>query len=192
MLEASGDPRRLRRDSRSERHLSRAPQPQRAGPGESGCCRVSIGASGRSAGLRDVLAPDGPEPRWSSPTLGGVEEEAPSVSRPVVVRARQHGATRRRGCGVAVLAGTQRERRATASPCRLLNDRAAHRYHDRKAQPYGDGRALAANSPGDDRRGMQQGRHRHEDSCSRTWPAGTPSTGAATTTADRAGAARTR
>jgi len=71
---------------------------------------------------------------------GGVQEEAPSVSRPVVVLRDSTERPEGVAAGVAVLAGTQRER-VHGILMRLLNDRAAYDAMTGKLNPYGDGRA---------------------------------------------------
>lgn len=71
---------------------------------------------------------------------GGIQEEAPSVSRPVVVL--RDSTERPEGveAGVAVLAGTDRTRvRELLMP--LLHDEARYRAMTGKPNPYGDGHA---------------------------------------------------
>jgi UDP-N-acetylglucosamine 2-epimerase (non-hydrolysing) len=71
---------------------------------------------------------------------GGIQEEAPSFGKPVVilrdVTERPEGVE----AGVAFLAGTQPERILDATS-RLLTDEAAYRRMAFRASPYGDGRA---------------------------------------------------
>lgn len=71
---------------------------------------------------------------------GGVQEEAPSVSRPVVVL--RDSTERPEGveAGVAVLAGTRRER-VFAVLMQLLADPVAYGAMTGKPSPYGDGQA---------------------------------------------------
>ncbi len=71
---------------------------------------------------------------------GGVQEEAPSVSRPVVVLRNSTERPEGVSAGVAVLAGTSRER-VRDILLRLLNDRAAYDAMTGKPNPYGDGLA---------------------------------------------------
>jgi UDP-N-acetylglucosamine 2-epimerase (non-hydrolysing) len=71
---------------------------------------------------------------------GGVQEEAPSVSRPVVVLRESTERPEGVQAGVAVLAGTQRER-VRDILLRLLNEPAAYAAMVGKTSPYGDGQA---------------------------------------------------
>lgn len=71
---------------------------------------------------------------------GGVQEEAPSVSRPVVVLRDSTERPEGVAAGVAVLAGTRRDH-VRDILMRLLQDRAAYEAMTGKPSPYGDGRA---------------------------------------------------
>ena len=71
---------------------------------------------------------------------GGIQEEAPSLGKPVLV---MRGATERPEAiqaGTALLVGTDREK-IVAEAMRLLDDPAAYRAMSAAHNPYGDGRA---------------------------------------------------
>ena len=71
---------------------------------------------------------------------GGIQEEAPSVSRPVVVLRDSTERPEGVAAGVAVLAGTQRER-VRAILMKLLHEPEAYAAMVGKPNPYGDGKA---------------------------------------------------
>ena len=69
---------------------------------------------------------------------GGIQEEAPSLGKPVLVirdvTERQEGIT----AGTAILVGTSTEK-ITAEAARLLEDKVAYDKMSRAVNPYGDG-----------------------------------------------------
>lgn len=71
---------------------------------------------------------------------GGIQEEAPSVSRPVVVLRESTERPEGVEAGVAVLVGTDRTR-VRDTLMRLLHDPAAYAAMTGKPNPYGDGQA---------------------------------------------------
>jgi UDP-N-acetylglucosamine 2-epimerase (non-hydrolysing) len=71
---------------------------------------------------------------------GGVQEEAPSLAKPVLVLREVTERAEAVDCGVVELVGTDKDRivsRATT----LLTDAAAYRAMARGVSPYGDGHA---------------------------------------------------
>ena len=73
---------------------------------------------------------------------GGVQEEAPSLGKPVLVMREKTERPEGLQAGVARLVGTSMER-IVAETEQLLHDRAAYEAMARKHNPYGDGRAAA-------------------------------------------------
>lgn len=73
---------------------------------------------------------------------GGVQEEAPSLGKPVLVLRTTTERPEGVAAGAAMLVGTERER-IVAEAARLLDDPAAYRAMANVANPYGDGRAAA-------------------------------------------------
>lgn len=71
---------------------------------------------------------------------GGVQEEAPSLGRPVLVTRDTTERVEALEAGVALLVGTEPVRIVHALET-LLTDRAAYREMARRVNPYGDGRA---------------------------------------------------
>jgi len=71
---------------------------------------------------------------------GGLQEEAPSLGKPVLVLREATERPEALAAGTAVLVGTGEERVA-AELARLLEDRAAYRKMANAVNPYGDGRA---------------------------------------------------
>lgn len=71
---------------------------------------------------------------------GGVQEEAPSFGKPVLVTREVTERPEAVEAGLARLVGTSREA-ILAEASRLLSDPAAHAEMSRAANPYGDGRA---------------------------------------------------
>jgi UDP-N-acetylglucosamine 2-epimerase (non-hydrolysing) len=71
---------------------------------------------------------------------GGVQEEAPSLGKPVLVLRSVTERPEAVASGVVKLVGTDTEQIATEA-LRLLTDRAAYQAMTTKANPYGDGRA---------------------------------------------------
>jgi UDP-N-acetylglucosamine 2-epimerase (non-hydrolysing) len=73
---------------------------------------------------------------------GGVQEEAPSLKRPVLVMRKTTERTEGIEAGCSRLVGTEREQivRETA---RVLNDPAVYQSMVASVNPYGDGRAAA-------------------------------------------------
>ena len=71
---------------------------------------------------------------------GGVQEEAPSLGRPVLVLREKTERPEGLAAGVAKLVGTDRAR-IVAEASRLLNDDSAHEAMRSAANPYGDGQA---------------------------------------------------
>lgn len=73
---------------------------------------------------------------------GGIQEEAPSLGKPVLVMREKTERPEAVQAGTAKLVGTSRER-IVAECCRLLDDRQAYESMARTHNPYGDGRASA-------------------------------------------------
>jgi len=71
---------------------------------------------------------------------GGIQEEAPSLGKPVLVLRELTERPEGVDAGVAVLVGTD-EDRIIAEASRLLNDRKAYEAMARFVNPYGDGKA---------------------------------------------------
>lgn len=71
---------------------------------------------------------------------GGIQEEAPSLGRPVLVLRRVTERPEAVKAGTALLAGTEREE-IVAMASRLLSERTAYEAMARAANPYGDGLA---------------------------------------------------
>lgn len=71
---------------------------------------------------------------------GGIQEEAPSLGKPVLVLRDVTERPEAIAAGVARLVGTSRETIVSAA-CELLADRRAYDQMARAANPYGDGRA---------------------------------------------------
>lgn len=73
---------------------------------------------------------------------GGIQEEAPSLGKPVLVMREKTERPEAVLAGTAKLVGTSRER-IVAECCRLLDDRQAYESMARAHNPYGDGCASA-------------------------------------------------
>ena len=73
---------------------------------------------------------------------GGIQEEAPSFGKPVLVTREMTERPEAMELGLAQLVGTDEERLFQAM-CGLLDDPAAYRRMSRIANPYGDGKASA-------------------------------------------------
>lgn len=73
---------------------------------------------------------------------GGIQEEAPSFGKPVLVTRETTERPEAMELGLAQLVGTDEERLFQAMRA-LLDDRAAYRRMSRVANPYGDGKASA-------------------------------------------------
>lgn len=73
---------------------------------------------------------------------GGVQEEAPSLGKPVLVMRETTERPEAVAAGTVRLVGTDRER-IVAETARLLNDPAAYRAMSLAHNPYGDGQAAA-------------------------------------------------
>lgn len=73
---------------------------------------------------------------------GGIQEEAPSLGKPVLVMREKTERPEAVVAGTARLVGTSRER-IVAECCRLLDDRQAYESMARAHNPYGDGHASA-------------------------------------------------
>jgi UDP-N-acetylglucosamine 2-epimerase (non-hydrolysing) len=71
---------------------------------------------------------------------GGIQEEAPSFGKPVLVTRDTTERPEAMELGLAQLVGTD-ERRLYQAMCTLLDDSAAYRRMSRVANPYGDGKA---------------------------------------------------
>lgn len=71
---------------------------------------------------------------------GGIQEEAPSLGKPVLVMRNATERPEAVEAGLARLVGTQRENIVRAA-CELLSDSAAYEQMARRVNPYGDGRA---------------------------------------------------
>lgn len=71
---------------------------------------------------------------------GGIQEEAPSLGKPVLVMRDVTERTEGIDSGTAILVGTDR-RRIVEETSRLLEDPGAYRAMARRRNPYGDGRA---------------------------------------------------
>jgi UDP-N-acetylglucosamine 2-epimerase len=71
---------------------------------------------------------------------GGIQEEAPSFAKPVLVTRETTERPEAMELGLARLVGTDEER-LYAAMCALLDDPEAYRRMSRVANPYGDGRA---------------------------------------------------
>lgn len=71
---------------------------------------------------------------------GGIQEEAPSLGKPVIVLRRTTERVEGVESGTAILAGTDTESIVNAA-VRLLDDGTAYGVMSRAANPYGDGRA---------------------------------------------------
>lgn len=71
---------------------------------------------------------------------GGIQEEAPSLGKPVLVMRDVTERTEGIEAGTAILVGTDR-RRIVEETSRLLEDPRAYRAMARRKNPYGDGRA---------------------------------------------------
>jgi UDP-N-acetylglucosamine 2-epimerase (non-hydrolysing) len=73
---------------------------------------------------------------------GGIQEEAPSLGKPVLVTRAQTERGEALSAGTAILVGTDTAR-IVAEAERLLDDRAAYRAMAARANPFGDGGAAA-------------------------------------------------
>ncbi len=73
---------------------------------------------------------------------GGIQEEAPSLGKPVLVMRDVTERPEAVEAGTVLLVGTD-ENRIVASAAHLLDDRAAYEKMSRAHNPYGDGRAAA-------------------------------------------------
>ena len=73
---------------------------------------------------------------------GGVQEEAPSLGKPVLVLRETTERPEGVAAGTAKLVGTDRER-IVAEASRLLHDPAAYAAMAHAVSPYGDGKASA-------------------------------------------------
>jgi len=73
---------------------------------------------------------------------GGIQEEAPSLGKPVLVLRRVTERPEAAEAGTVVVVGTDRKR-IVAAARRLLDDPRAYRRMARRINPYGDGRAAA-------------------------------------------------
>jgi len=73
---------------------------------------------------------------------GGIQEEAPSLGKPVLVLREKTERPEAVSAGTAVIVGTD-ERRIVSAVERLLDDSGAYRQMARRHNPYGDGRASA-------------------------------------------------
>lgn len=73
---------------------------------------------------------------------GGVQEEAPSLGKPVLVLRKKTERPEAVRAGTVRLVGTDRDR-IVAETSRLLTDAAAYRTMARRKNPYGDGKACA-------------------------------------------------
>jgi len=71
---------------------------------------------------------------------GGIQEEAPSLGKPVLVLRDVTERTEGIEAGTALLVGTNR-RRIVESTIMLLSDRAEYRRMAKSRNPYGDGKA---------------------------------------------------
>ncbi len=71
---------------------------------------------------------------------GGIQEEAPSLGKPVLVMRETTERPEGIAAGTALLVGTDTQR-IIAQAERLLDDRDAHKSMARRANPYGDGQA---------------------------------------------------
>jgi UDP-N-acetylglucosamine 2-epimerase (non-hydrolysing) len=71
---------------------------------------------------------------------GGIQEEAPSLGKPVLVLREKTERPEAVSAGTARLVGTD-ERRIVDEVERLLDDPAAYHQMARRHNPYGDGRA---------------------------------------------------
>jgi UDP-N-acetylglucosamine 2-epimerase len=71
---------------------------------------------------------------------GGIQEEAPSLGKPVLVTRTVTERPEAMRANLAKLVGTQRER-IVAEAQRLLSDREAYRVMSSGENPYGDGKA---------------------------------------------------
>jgi len=71
---------------------------------------------------------------------GGVQEEAPSLGKPVLVMRDVTERPEAVAAGTVLLVGTDADR-IIASVSRLFDDDAEHAHFSRRANPYGDGRA---------------------------------------------------
>ncbi len=71
---------------------------------------------------------------------GGIQEEAPSLGKPVLVMRDETERPEAIEAGTALLVGTSRKR-IVEETTRLLNDAAARRSMTARANPFGDGRA---------------------------------------------------
>jgi UDP-N-acetylglucosamine 2-epimerase (non-hydrolysing) len=71
---------------------------------------------------------------------GGVQEEAPSLGKPVLVMRDVTERPEAVAAGTVRLVGTDADR-IIASVSRLFDDEAEHSHFSRRTNPYGDGRA---------------------------------------------------
>lgn len=71
---------------------------------------------------------------------GGIQEEGPSLGKPVLVARESTERPEGLAAGTSLLVGTDAER-IVGEVRRLLHDAAAHRAMARASNPYGDGRA---------------------------------------------------
>jgi UDP-N-acetylglucosamine 2-epimerase (non-hydrolysing) len=78
--------------------------------------------------------------RWVLTDSGGIQEEAPTFGKPVLVLRETTERPEGVEAGLARLVGTDR-RRIVAEAVRLLTDEAAYRRMAQAQNPYGDGRA---------------------------------------------------
>lgn len=72
---------------------------------------------------------------------GGVQEEAPSLGKPVLVMRETTERPEAVDAGTVILVGTDR-RRIVSEASRLLNDVAAYKFMSLTHNPYGDGKAV--------------------------------------------------
>jgi UDP-N-acetylglucosamine 2-epimerase (non-hydrolysing) len=73
---------------------------------------------------------------------GGIQEEAPSLGKPVLVLRKKTERPEAVRAGTVRLVGTDRGRIVTEAT-RLLRNEAAYRAMARRENPYGDGKAAA-------------------------------------------------
>ena len=71
---------------------------------------------------------------------GGVQEEAPSLGKPVLVMRDTTERPEAVDAGTVVLVGTD-SKRIISEASKLLSDSAAYKLMSRKHNPYGDGKA---------------------------------------------------
>jgi len=71
---------------------------------------------------------------------GGIQEEAPSLGKPVLVMRNVTERSEGIEAGTAKLIGTERER-IYSETTKLLNDRKSYQAMSKASNPYGDGKA---------------------------------------------------